>query len=168
MLKTDRQLLTGPLQLKIKIYGALGLILYSSTVTEIGTSDPSPGYEKAFRGIGSLIKKDTPEGTKLYKLYTQVPGNQFSTVMELYEPVDYLDNLFLQVVIPAILFPVIILMVLGWVMHKLVGNAQSDINYRNNLLSEFRQRLQKLLSDEAVSTLRQTTGHGKNVRFRIA
>jgi len=79
-----------------------------------------------------------------------------------------LDNLVLQVVIPAILFPVIILMVLGWVMHKLVGNAQSDINYRNNLLSEFRQRLQKLLSDEAVSTLRQTTGHGKNVRFRIA
>jgi len=142
----------------LKIYGPKGLILYSSKESEIGTSDPSTGYEKAFNGTGSLIKKQADDGTKLYELYTRVPDNKFFTVMELYEPVDYLDGLVAEVVIPAIAFPVVVLLVLAWGMNKLVGNAQSDINYRTRLLSEFRMRLQQLVSNEAVSSLRQSTG----------
>lgn len=144
----------------LKIYGDEGLILYSSEETQIGTFDPSDGYEKAREGVRTLVEKKRPDGVKLYELYVQVPDSDHVTVMELYEPVDYLDGIALQVVIPAILVPVCVLILLGWVMNKLVFHAQADINYRTDLLSEFRTRLQQLVSEEAVVSLRSATGKG--------
>jgi len=151
----------------LKIYGKSGLVLFSTEKNKIGTVDPSQGYRDAINGVRSLIEKIRPDGLRLYELYVQVPGSFYGTVMELYEPINYLDELTLKIVIPAILFPVFVLLVLGLSMYKLVSFAQDDMNYRADLLSEFRQRLQQLVSDEAVDTLRKSTGQGKVTSRRI-
>ncbi len=151
----------------LKIYGDGGLILFSTEENEIGTSDPSEGYLDASNGVRSLIEKELPDGTLLYELYVKVPDNTHGTVMELYEPVDYLDAIVEQVIIPAIIFPIAVLLLVGGMMYRLVFNAQADINYRTDLITRFRNRLQRLVSDEAVSALRSTTDDGAVASHRV-
>ncbi|WP_419798820.1 MAG: adenylate/guanylate cyclase domain-containing protein [Terasakiella sp.] len=144
----------------LKIYGQGGLLLYSSEEDQIGKFDPSAGYLSALRGQRNLIEKQAADGTKLYELYVRAPENSNNIVMELYEPVNYLDAISMEVIVPATVIPVTVLIFLGFGMNILVSRAQKDINYRTDLLGEFRQRLQELLSDEAVHTLRAATGKG--------
>ena len=147
--------------LHIKIYGEEGLILYSSEAEEIGRFDNSKGYQSALQGERMLVAKTLEDGTDLYELYIRVPNNSAQTVMELYEPVGYLNRLVMRVLILAILVPVVILLILGAIMSRLVVFAQKDINYRTKLIAEFRMRLESLVSDEAVSTIRSSSGQDK-------
>jgi class 3 adenylate cyclase len=150
----------------LKIYGKNALILYSSNEYQIGTYDLSPGYKKAVKGKRSLIEKQTDSGA-LYELYVKVPNTSYGTVMELYEPVNYLDKITLSVMIPVIGFLFAILIVLGWLMKILVFHAQKDINYRTHLIFEYRNRLQQLVSREAADTLRSATGKSDIVPKRV-
>jgi len=150
----------------LKIYGNQGLMLYSSEEEQIGKFDPSTGYRQARRGQRTLVEKQLSDGKKLYELYVRVPDNANAIVMELYEPVNYLDTISLKVILPATLIPVAVLLLLGWSMNKLVSRAQNDIDYRTSLLSDFQNRLQELVSDEAVSTLRAVTGKGGSTSRR--
>ncbi|MBT6530125.1 MAG: adenylate/guanylate cyclase domain-containing protein [Betaproteobacteria bacterium] len=151
----------------LKIYSDGGLIIFSSEEQQIGTFDPSDGYKAAVKGIRTLVEKKRPDATMLYELYVKIPDTEFNTVMELYEPVDYLDAISLQVILPAIILPVSVLLLLGWTMNRLVFNAQADIDHRTDLINEFRNRLQQLVSDEAVSSLRSSTGKGEVASRRI-
>ncbi len=151
----------------LKIYGKGGLLLYSSEEEEIGQFDPSLAYQKAATGQRSLVEKQLPDGPKLYELYVPVSGSSHAVVMELYEPVDYLNALVWQIVIPATLVPVLVLILLGVGMRKVVGRAQADIDYRTDLLSDFRERLEKLVSLEAVQSLRSSAGKGRVDSRRI-
>jgi class 3 adenylate cyclase len=151
----------------LKVYGQNGLLLYSSEEDQIGTLDPSIGYQNALKGIRTLVEKLHPDGHKLYELYVKVPDTTHPIIMELYEPVDYLDGITLKVIIPATLVPVSILVLLALGMNRLVRHAQADINYRTNLLNEFRERLQRLVSNEAVETIRSSTGKGEVTSRRV-
>lgn len=151
----------------LKIYGANGLILYSSEEDQIGSSDPSTGYLNALNGKRTLVEKQQDDGKKLYELYVRVPDTAHPIVMELYEPVDYLDAITLKVIVPATLIPVSALILLGWLMNKLVARAQHDITYRTNLLADFRKRLEELVSFEAVNTLKSATGKGEVSSRRV-
>lgn len=151
----------------LKVYGNDGLLLYSSEEEQIGTLDPSTGYMNALKGIRTLVEKAHSNGNKLYELYVKVPDATHPIVMELYEPVDYLDGIALKVIVPATIVPVSILALLAFGMNRLVHHAQADINYRTDLLTEFRERLQRLVSDEAVETIRSSTGKGDVTSRRV-
>jgi adenylate cyclase len=151
----------------LKIYGNEGLLLYSSDEFQIGSSDRSKGYLDARKGNSNLVLKQMDDGSKLYELYVKTPDNPNQIVMELYEPVDYLDSLSMEIIVPAILFPVGVLIFIGLVMRHLVNHAQLDINARTDLIREFRSKLQKLLSQEAVSSVRSSIGSGDVVSRRI-
>ena len=151
----------------LKIYGKDALLLYSSDEAIIGTNDISDGFINASNGNNNLILKTMDDGSMLYELYVRVPGNTNHIVMELYEPIDYLDSLSLEIIVPAILFPVGILMLLSLIMRQLVIRAQRDINLRTDLIQEFRNKLQKLVSHEAVSSLRSSLGAGEVTSRRI-
>jgi len=138
---------------QLKIYGKDALVLYSSNEIQIGTFDPSPGYEDAVNGKHSLVEKDTALGT-LYELYVKVPNNPYPTVMELYEPVSYLNKLLISTLTPIVVFMLFTLGVILWLMRKLVIYAQNDIVYRTNIILDYKERLQQLVSREAVNTLR--------------
>ncbi len=151
----------------LKIYGNDAILLYSSEENAIGSNDLSNGFVNARNGQNNLILKKMDDGSKLYELYVRVPGNVNNIVMELYEPVDYLDSLSLKIIVPAISFPVGVLVLLGLIMRQLVARAQRDINYRTDLIQEFRNKLQKLVSHEAVSSLRSSLGSGQVQSRRI-
>lgn len=151
----------------LKIYGDEGLLLYSSDESQIGDSDRSQGYVDAREGNSNLLQKQMQDGSKLYELYVRIPQNPHHIVMELYEPIDYLDNLSLEIIIPAILFPVGVLIFIGLVMRHLVYRAQLDINNRTDLIREFRTKLQRFVSQEAVSSVRSSIGSGDVESRRI-
>lgn len=151
----------------LKVYGQDGVLLYSSEETQIGSKDPSRGYLNALKGVRTLVKKETPEGKNLYELYVKVPNAHAPVVMELYEPVDYLDAITQKVIVPAMLIPVGVLVLVTLAMGRLVHHAQRDINYRTNLLSDFRERLQRLVSKEAVETIRSSAGKGQVASRRV-
>lgn len=151
----------------LKIYGEAGLLLYSSDESLIGNSDPSAGFTQARDGHRNLILKQQDDGSKLYELYVRAPNNPHKIVMELYEPIGYLDSLSLKIIIPAILFPVAVLIFISLVMRQLVSRAQLDINNRTELIKEYRTKLQKLVSQEAVSSLRSSIGAGEVVSRRV-
>lgn len=151
----------------LKIYGEDALLLYSSDEATIGTNDISDGFINASNGNNNLVLKNMDDGSMLYELYVRVPGNTNHIVMELYEPIDYLDSLSLEIIVPAILFPVGILMLLSLIMRQLVIRAQRDINLRTELIQEFRSKLQKLVSHEAVSSLRSSLETGEVSSRRI-
>ncbi len=151
----------------LKIYAKDALLLYSSDENTIGSNDLSDGFLTAWNGRNNLVLKSLDDGSKLYELYVRVPENVNNIVMELYEPVNYLDNISLKIIIPAISFPVGVLILLSLIMRQLVAKAQRDINYRTDLIQEFRSKLQKLVSHEAFSSLRSSLGSGEVQSRRI-
>ncbi len=151
----------------LKVYGQDGLLLYSSEEEQIGSLDPSTGYENALKGIRNLVDKTLPDGRKLYELYVALPETEHPIVMELYEPVDYLDGITLKIIASATLIPVTALMLLSLAIGRLVHHAQTDINYRTKLLAKFRAKLQKLVSNEAVKTLRSSADEEGVVSRRV-
>lgn len=150
----------------LKIYGEKALVIYSSNEEEIGSHDSSIGFEAAYQGNNSLIEKKTSSGT-LYELYIKVPSNTYGTVMELYEPVDYLNKITNSLVIPLVAFSFAMLFILGWLMKKLVFRAQKDIDYRTQLIFDYRDRLQQLVSKEAANTLRSSVGNSLVIPKRV-
>jgi len=151
----------------LKIYGLDAILLYSSEEQQIGNFDSSAGYVKAVKGKSSLVNKLSPDNIKLYELYVQVPNNPHKIVMELYEPIGYLDTLSKQTIIPAALIPMVLLALITWIMMQLANKAQQDITYRNNLVIEYKEKLQKLVSKEAASSLKTSVGKGEVQSRRI-
>ena len=139
---------------QLKIYSNRGVLLYSTDETQIGNSDVSYGFTSALQGTNNLIEKEMTDGTKLYELYVLVPNNRFNLVMELYEPISYLDSITLEAIIPSITFPILLLIFLTLITGHLITRAQSDINYRTELLRSFSTRLSKLVSSQAAHQLR--------------
>ncbi len=151
----------------LKIYGFEAILLYSSDEEKIGNFDSSDGYVRAIKGKSSLVNKLSSNNIKLYELYVQVPNNIHKIVMELYEPIDYLDTLSNQTIIPAALIPMVLLALITWIMMQLANKAQSDITYRNNLVIEYKEKLQKLVSKEAASSVKTSIGKGDVQSRRI-
>ncbi len=153
----------------LKIYGPNAITLYSSNEEKIGEFGKSEGYLKAAQGKRTLVDKTTPDNQHLYELYVKVPNNPNNIVMELYEPIDYLDTLTQQTIIPAALLPMLLLALITWIMMKLANKAQSDITYRNNLVLEYKEKLQKLVSKEAANSLKTSIGQGavKSRRIKV-
>ncbi len=151
----------------LKIYTKEAFLIYSSEEEDIAHFDMSDGYRQAWNGVNNLIRKEMKDGNTLYELYVRVPNSEHHIVMELYESIGYLDGVSKQIIIPAIVLPLFALLLITGVIAYFVLRAQDDINYRTNLISEFRHRLQKLVSQEAVSTLRSTIGKGSVISRRI-
>lgn len=144
---------------QLKVYGKDALIIYSSNEKQIGNYDTSLGYKNALAGEHSLIEKDTITG-KLYELYVQVPNNSHGIIMELYEPVSYLNRLLVATVTPIAILMLLMLGVVIFLTKSLIIHAQNDINYRTNIIFDYKDRLQQLVSREAANTLRKNKDNG--------
>lgn len=152
---------------QLKIYGAGGLILYSTEADRIGSRDASAAFQEAWHaGAPSLVRKTLPEGGALYELYVPMASRAGAKVVfELYEPVGTLDALLLRSGAPAIALPLTFLALLAAVTAGLVGRAQGDIDRRSGQLVELRQRLERFLSRSAADAARDSLAAG-DVRSR--
>ncbi|MHB1219258.1 MAG: adenylate/guanylate cyclase domain-containing protein [Alphaproteobacteria bacterium] len=153
---------------RLKIYNADGMLVFSTETAKIGTKDISPAFLKAVtEGEASVVRRARSGESSLYELY--VPLTAAGTgplVFELYEPVDYLDDLLIEVAAAAAAVPGVILLGLTMAMMRLVGRAQRDIDRRSALVGELRARLERLVSGQAARAMRKSVGGGAIVPSR--
>jgi len=153
---------------RLKIYNAEGTLIFSSEPLKIGTKDISPAFLQAAEGEASVVRRARSGEISLYELYVPLKTeNTGLLVFELYEPVDYLDDLLLRVAVAAAVIPGLILLALTLAIARLVGRAQRDIDRRTALVGELRARLERLVSGQAAQAVRKSVGGGDIVPSRV-
>ena len=142
----------------LKVYGPAGVIVYSSEHENIGMEDASPAFMMAMHDdTRSLVRKQGEDGTELYELYVPInTAGEGRLVFELYEPVGVLDTLLLKIAAPAVVVPLIFLLLLGFATNGLVLRAQNDIDWRTGQLARLRRELERFVSRSTIDATRQS------------
>ena len=142
----------------LKVYGPSGVIVYSSEHENIGTRDASPAFLTAMNDDArSLVRKQGEDGIELYELYVPIStASEGRLVFELYEPVGVLDTLLLKIAGPAVVVPIIFLLLLGFATNGLVLRAQNDIDWRTGQLARLRRELERFVSRSTIDATRQS------------
>lgn len=96
------------------------------------------------------------DGTEQYELYVPVfdARGALGAVLELYEPVSFLDTPLARAVGPLIAIPGLLFLILGVTLDRLVSTAQADIDNRTRLINELRRRLESFVSSSAADAAR--------------
>lgn len=138
---------------KLKIYNALGIVLYSSDRDEIGTTEQSYGVINTLATKRPTAVLNSLDDGPVYELYTYLlpePGRG-PLLMELYEPETWLSKLLTVSAVFLLIVPLTIFGLLLAGLTLLVFRAQSQINRQTGLAIELQGRIEKLVSRRAVS-----------------
>lgn len=145
---------------KLKIYDNGGRLLYNTDGTDLGTIERGPALTDLLDDREpQIVLKESPNGA-LYELYVWLADADGAPrlVLELYEPVDYLDALMVSNLAPQVAVPAVLVLALTAVLWRLVGRAQGDIDRRTQALAGVRDRLARLVSAQAVGAARRASG----------
>ena len=144
---------------KLKVYDVKARLLYATGGGSPGQTETNPAIERILEtGRSTIIPKSYPGGQELYEFYVPLRDQRgrLVAIFELYEPVDYLDEIVLGEVVPLTLLPAILLLIVLVALDRLVARAQTDIDYRSNTLKTLRERLETFVSQSAVQAARST------------
>lgn len=156
--------------LELKVYDLERRVLYATDAEEIGTLENGAALREVIREAeAGIVTKTLVSGARQYELYVPVFDDEGSqqAVFELYEPVDYLNTILINSAVPIISIPGLFLLLLAFALNKLVGNAQTDINFRTAAINELRQRLESFVSENAVDAARGATSGGGIVSRKL-
>ncbi len=146
----------------LKIYDVSGRLLFSTEGGDLGAVETGPAMRSLIDGDGPQVVLQDEGGELLYELYVwwfdQTGARRL--VMELYEPVAYLDGLIWEHVAYQILVPVGLGLALILLLWRMVERAQRDIDHRTKALAGVRDRLARLVSGEAVGAARRALEEG--------
>ncbi|WP_281017192.1 MULTISPECIES: adenylate/guanylate cyclase domain-containing protein [unclassified Minwuia] len=146
---------------ELKVYDLNRVVLYATHAEEIGTREAGEALREAIsEAQPGLVTRTLPSGEKQYEFYVPVYDDDgvLRAVFELYEPVRYLDDIYITSAIPIIAVLVLLFVVLGVALDRLVIRAQRDIDARSNLIGALRQRLESLVSATAADAARAAAG----------
>lgn len=145
---------------KLKIYDMQGVIRYSTAPEEIGTIERSAGLDQALREQHNLALEIERGGTSQYELYAYLPpaSARPAMVVELYEPKAWLSDAVGRLLWPATLAPLVLLLGLMALLQRMVSRTQRDIDQRSEKVSDLQARLERLVSQRAVSAAHQPAG----------
>lgn len=148
---------------KLKIYDRSGRLIFNTEGTDLGQVERSAAMRALLEDLKPQIVLKNDGAVPLYELYVwwRKADGVPHLIMELYEPVAYLDSLIwrhlaVQVTVPATL--VLGLILLLW---RMVDHAQSDIDRRTQALAGVKDRLSRLVSGHAVGAARQALEEGR-------
>jgi adenylate cyclase len=140
----------------LKIYNRDRKTVFATEPDEVGRVEDKPELRDALKlGTASVLVERDVQGGAFYELYLpyRSAGN-IAAVFELYEPVSGFDAMVWKVIRPILIIPLslsaIVLGGLAW----LTVRAQTDINFRTNVIISLRQRLERLVSHRAVAAMR--------------
>ncbi len=145
----------------LKIYNTKGRTLFSLNPKDIGKIESSETIRNALdTGEGAIISKTVAQNQEVYELYVPLTGEDGETklVFELYEPIQYLNAVLIRNAIAPVAVPTLLLLVLIGLGYKLSSRAQRDINRRTEQINALRQRLESLVSRDAVDAVRNAQG----------
>jgi len=145
----------------LKIYNTRGRTLFSLDAADIGKIERSETIRKALEsGEGAIISKTVAQNQEVYELYVPLIGEDGKTklVFELYEPIQYLNEVLIRNAIAPVAVPTLLLVVLIGLGYKLSSRAQKDIDRRTGQINALRGRLESLVSRDAVSAVHNADG----------
>ncbi len=144
----------------LKIYNPLGHTIYSTDRSQIGVREEYVADTQALHDVLTNHKpeiedKSIPGSGEFYELYIPLLSaeGELELVMELYEPVHYLNAVLFETSLPVVLIPSILVLLLMLSMALLVNRAQLDIDQRTNTINSLRRRLESLVSRRAVQAM---------------
>lgn len=152
---------------RLKVYRPDRTTVFSTDGDEIGAVDDGDALKALLaEGRPQVVDKPDPEGP-LYELYVahRDPDSAVVAVFELYERQVFLDAILLRTLAPAVAVPVVLLAGLVWLLARLVGRAQADIDGRTARLVDLRRRLETFVSRSAVQATRSGGGDGEGRRL---
>ncbi len=141
---------------RLKVYDLAGRTVFDTDRRQIGKVETNPALRAVIQdGTARAIPETAPDGSRLYELYVPYRrGDRVAAVLELYEPVGFLDGILFRSGIAATIAPAALLVLLVVVLLLLVRRAQADIDRRTGLVVALRQRLESLVSRGAVRAVR--------------
>lgn len=156
---------------RLKVYRPDRTTAFSTTADEIGTVDDGDALAAvALDGSPQVVSKETGDGP-LYELYVahSGPDGRLVAVFELYERQVFLNGILLRTLAPAVAIPVCLLAALVWLLARLVGRAQADIDGRTERLVVLRRRLEAFVSRSAVRATRRPVeeDHGRRLTMTL-
>jgi len=146
---------------ELKVYDLNRVVLYATNSEEIGTSENGNALREVITEAQSgIATKTLPDGSRQYELYVPVfdDSGTLRAVFELYEPVGYLDAIYVKSAMPIVSILGLLFLLLGSALDRLVGKAQSDIDARTKMIDELRKRLESFVSSTAVNAARGVSG----------
>jgi len=147
---------------KLKIYDSGGRLIFNTEDKDLGTIERGPALSTLLEsGAPQIVFKDGPEGA-LYELYVWLPDDagDIQTVLEMYEPVEYLNALMLTNLTSQVALPVVLVLGLTVVLWRMLSLAQADIDLRERALAGLRDRMSRLLSSHAVGAVQRAVADG--------
>ena len=147
---------------QLKVYDRDGRLLFSTDGEGVGTVERGPAMQSLLETGEPQVVLQEEAGPPLYELYVWASDGQGERqlIMELYEPVAYLDGLIWKHAAYQFLLPVCLGMALILVLWRVVGRAQQDIDQRTAALAGVRDRLARLVSGHAVGAARRAMEDG--------
>ncbi len=152
---------------RLKFYDLKRRTIYATEIGKIGSIENGQALRTVIeQRKPAVIAKDQPDGSRVYELYVPLfAAGELKSVVELYEPVTYLDHILYQAALPVVAIPGGLLVVLVVSLALLVGRAQNDINLRTETIIGLRKRLESLVSRGAVAAARkaESADHSQNL-----
>lgn len=148
---------------KLKVYDLAGRTLFSSDGEGLGKIETGAALRHVLdHGKSSLARGRGPNDEITYELYVPLfgGGESLRAVVELYEPVGYIDALMIRAVAAPVVVPAALLGLLALVLGRLVSRAQADIDARTGALVSLRRKLETFVSAGAVAAARAAGGAG--------
>lgn len=151
---------------KLKVYDLGGRTLFSSDGEGLGKIETGAALHRVLdHKKPSLARGRGPNDEITYELYVPLfggagAGRSLLAVVELYEPVGYIDAIMIRAVAAPVVVPGTLLVLLALVLGRLVPRAQADIDARTGALVGLRRKLETFVSAGAVAAAREAGGTG--------
>jgi class 3 adenylate cyclase len=149
---------------KLKVYDLTGRTIFASDGKDLGKVETGAALQRALtRRKPALTQGLGPGDETAYELYIPLfgGGDSLRAVVELYEPIGYLDAVMVRAAAAPIAVPGALLALLAVVLGRLVARAQADIDGRTDALVSLRRKLETFVSAGAVAAARAAGGAGE-------
>ena len=144
---------------RLKIYDTERHTIFATDHNLIGRIEDKPELVKALEGKPSVLVENDEDGGAFYELYLPYrDGGDVVAVFEIYQPMAGVDALLWKVVRPALVIPLVLFALMLAALSWLVARAQRDIDRRTSLIVALRQRLERLVSHQAVAAMQGEAG----------
>ena len=155
---------------KLKVYDLTGRTIFASDGKDLGKVETGAALQTALaRRAPALARGRGPDDEAAYELYIPLfgGGDRLRAVIELYEPIGYLDAILARAVATPVAVPGALLTLLAIVLWRLVARAQSDIDARTDAIVSLRRKLETFVSAGAIAAARAAGRTGEIASRRM-
>ncbi|MCC7015618.1 MAG: adenylate/guanylate cyclase domain-containing protein [Rhodospirillales bacterium] len=156
--------------IKLNVFDLSGIKQFASDGRGVGRVDTAEGLQRALnKREPSIVRAEGPGHETAYEIYIPFfdADKTLRAVIEMYEPVDYVDDVMLRAIAAPVAVPGALLALLAAVLWRLVARAQADIDARTEAVVSLRRKLETFVSAGAVAAARAAGGAGEIPSRRV-